>query len=205
MIPKTRTVATGVGALILAGASAWGCGDGPGREPEVVRRVTVPTGTRLRVALSRELDARTAAAGERFHARVLEGVVASGRRVLVPPGAVVRGRVVAVRESDGAAMTRVLHLCLETIRVRGESPVLAARIVEVRPRIRPGAGTDDRVPALRDRAAPVARIGALVGGGSSDASMGTGVVLGTPAADAILPRGSEMRIELNEPLRVRMP
>lgn len=141
MIPKTRTVATRVGAVMLAGAWAWRCGDGAGRGPEIVRRVTVPTGTQIRVALSRELDARAVEAGERFHARVLEGVPAPGRDVLVPPGAVVRGRVVAVRE----------------------------------------------------------------GGGSSDASMGTGIVLGTPAADAVLPRGSEMRIELNEPLRVRMP
>lgn len=56
------------------------------------------------------------------------------------------------------------------------------------------------------RAGPVAPadLGVPVGG-SSYASVGTGIVPGTPAADAVLPRGSEMRIELNEPLRVRMP
>lgn len=203
--PKKRTVAARIGALMLLGASGWGCADGGRGGEGAVHRTTVPTGTEIRLVLGRELGLRASRPGDRFAARVARSVVVEGRQT-VPVGAVARGRVVAVKESRGADATRILQLTFETIRVRGESSVLSARIVAVRPEVRVASASRASgrgVTQIRAVAAAPAQLGTLVGGGRSDASVGTGVVLAAGSARAVLPRGSGMRVELIEPLRVR--
>lgn len=200
--PKKRTVATRIGALMLLGASGWGCADGGRGGEGAVHRTTVPTGTEIRMVLGRELGLRVSRPGDHFTARVARSVVVAGRQT-VPVGAVARGRVVAVKESRGADATRILQLTFETIRVRGESSVLSARIVAVRPEVRTARAAGRGVTQIRAVAAAPAQLGTLIGGGRSDASVGTGVVLAAGSARAVLPRGSGMRVELIEPLRVR--
>ena len=204
MPPGTRTVAARIGALMLAGASGWACADGGRGGEGTVRRATVPGGTEIRLVLGRELGLRASAPGDRFTARVSRTVVVAGRPT-VPVGAVARGRVVAVKDVPGADAGRILQLTFETIRVRGESAVLSARIAHVRPEIRAARTAGRGVAEIRAGAAAPGRVGALVGGGRSDPAVGTGVMVAAGAARAVLPRGSEMRIELNEPLRVRVP
>lgn len=188
-------------AAILAALAVAACGDPGGGADAPPRRITVPTGTEIRVTLDRELGTRASAAGDRFTARVSEPVAVAGR-VAVPRGAVLHGRVLGVEERGGTGV--VLRLGFLTLRVRGGSPILSARLVEVRPEVRTVAGQ----PAARvgKAAAAGGRIGTIVRSGPDvGAVTGSGVVLATRDARAVLPEGSVMRIELTEPIRVRVP
>lgn len=198
------------GALLLAAAVLAACGGDPGdgddRSP---RRITVPTGTVLSLTLERELGTRSSREGDRFTARVSEAVTVAGREA-IPVGSAVHGRVLGVEERAGGA--RALRLGFQTIRVRGGSPILSARLVEARPEVRSGDGAGEAAATVGGGAAAGAGIGSVVDGGDGaavgaavGAAAGSGVVLATGDRHAVLPEGSAMRIELAEPLRVRIP
>lgn len=184
-------------ALLAAALALAACGEaGGGADPP--HRITVPTGTELRLTLDQELGPAGSGEGDRFTARVAEPVTVDGR-VAIPRGAVLHGYVLGVEERAGGGELS-LRLGFQTIRVRGGVPILSARLLGVRPEVR--AVTGD--PAERAGKA-AGRIGTVLGGSGLATGAGSSVVLATPDARAVLPRGSELRIELTGPIRVRTP
>lgn len=196
----TRKGPAGPVALVAAALALAACGE-PDGGADPHRRITVPRGTELRLTLDQELGPAASAEGDRFTARVAEPVTVGGR-VAVPRGAVLHGFVLGVEERAGGGEL-ALRLGFQTVRVRGGVPILSARLLGVRPEVR--AVTGD--PAEQGgEAAGGGRIGTVLPGGSTLAGgAGSAVVLATRDARAVLPRGSEIRIELTAPIRVRTP
>ncbi|MFB6368651.1 MAG: hypothetical protein ABEJ00_03475, partial [Gemmatimonadota bacterium] len=86
-------------ALVAAALALAACGEaGGGADPP--RRITIPTGTELRLTLDQELGPAASEEGDRFTARVAEPVTVGGR-VAIPRGAVVHGYVLGVEERAG--------------------------------------------------------------------------------------------------------
>lgn len=206
---STRKKAARLGALAAAGALLLACGGSGSDEDRLPRRITVPAGTELRLTLERELGTDSVEEGERFTARVAEPVAVAGHRA-VPAGAVVYGRVVGVRrERAGAGPgSGILRITFQTVRVRGGSPILSARVLEVEPAVRSG-GEGTRIPAAGGGPAGGPSVGEVLPSGRRGTgvgrAMGTDVVLDAGGVRAVLPEGSGLRVELVDPLRVRTP
>lgn len=205
---KAMREARRLGALVAAGAVLTGCGDPGGGGDRLPRRITVSTGTELRTTLEREIGTRSSEEGDRFTVRVAEAVSVAGREA-IPVGAAVYGRVLGIEEARrrGGDPT-VLRVALESVQVRGGSSILSARVVDVDPEVRSG-GDVGRTSAAAVAPGAGRSVGSLLpasgpttGMGSG---MGTGVVLAADGLRAVLPAGSDFRIELTDPLRVRMP
>lgn len=164
-----------------------------------------PRPVALLAALDEQLAATSAREGDRFTARVAEPVPVAGREA-VPSGAVVYGRVVGVREARGEEGTAVVRLAFQIVRVRAGSPILSARLLEVRPEVRSGSGAPkESASRSAARSAVGTVLPAAAAGTGVDRTLGTGVVLAADGARAVLPAGGELRLELTDPLLVRTP
>jgi hypothetical protein len=67
--------------------------------PPAPRYYTVPADTVIRARMDSELNSRTARIGDRFSAKVVEPVYASGGTEVIPVGSTVWGRVTSVRRA----------------------------------------------------------------------------------------------------------
>ncbi len=77
--------------------------------------VTVPTGTMLTVRVARPLNSRSVHLGDAFDAQVVSTKTTDGEPLL-PPGAWVEGRCVAVRPGDSEGRPGYLRLALSGLR-----------------------------------------------------------------------------------------
>jgi hypothetical protein len=184
-----------ISAIALAAALAGGlsgCGgqtsadskDGPAEYlPKAAppEQVTVPAGTRLRVALIDGISTQKNAPGDQFMASLAEPVVVEGKMVL-DKGTNVRGRVLEVRESGRVKGRASLNLALtEIIHDGKKTPIQTRPFIAVAESTKKrdaaviggGAGAGAAIGAITG-GGKGAGIGALIGGGA-----GTGVVLGT--------------------------
>lgn len=136
--------------LVAALSGLAGCG---GRETRAKApalagaRAQVPAGTRFAVRLDEPLSLR-AAPGTAITAKVLEPIVGTDGGVLVPEGAVLKGRVVDLELHEDANGVRPrLQLAFESIEtVSGTAPI-SARIADPGPNalvapLPPAAGYD---------------------------------------------------------------
>jgi len=80
----------------------------------------IPAGTQLKIRLQSPLSSEFARAHDAFQAVLDEPVVVQGK-IIVPRGALVGGRVVAARSSEGERIPGYLRLTLSTIAVNGRS------------------------------------------------------------------------------------
>jgi hypothetical protein len=178
-------------------------------QPRTVTR-TVPTGTTVAIRMNDELSTETSQAGDAFTATLREPIVDADGVVLVPAGATVRGRVTAVAKSDRVGQTAALKLAFEAISFGGESYPLQATVerADVQQKTRTSAGeTAGKVAA---GAAAGAILGQVLGkntestlkGAAIGAAAGTAIAMGTQDVDAVLPRGAEVVIRLDQPITV---
>ena len=81
---------------------------------------SIPAGTQLKVRLQSPLSSESSRAHDAFQAVLDEAVVVEGK-IIVPRGALVGGRVVAARPSDGEQVPGYMRLTLSTIAVNGQN------------------------------------------------------------------------------------
>lgn len=171
----TRTLrATGFVAT-LALLAACGGTSGEASESDEPQTVTVPAGTEVVVQLNEELSTRSHAKGDAFTAQVSSAVSDSGR-VAIPAGATVHGEVTGVQRADDQGRKGVLSLDVTYVEIRGERHPVSARVIGANPEARSETSTGE--------------------------AAATGVVLATKDGYAVLPQGSNVRLELSEALTV---
>lgn len=170
--------------------------------------LTVAEGTEVRITLRDSLSTRTSAAGDTFRAEVAEPVY-DGRRLALPAGAVITGRVTEVRESGGARERAVLHTGFLHVEVGDERYPFRAALVETNPVMSSRISTLERSAKI----AAGALLGGLVGGyltGGSGALAGAAVggsaaavwVMSTQDVDVVLPAGSGLRARITREIEV---
>jgi len=178
----------------------------------------LPEGTNVRVRLTERLSTRETAVGSPFRAEVTTAVFKDGR-IIIPPGSILKGRVVGVRQGHhftGAATIRLRPDMV--ILPDGTAYHLYAQVVQSKA---PGTRTDSEggiQPSShwkKDTAeyGVGAGTGALVGGrlaGPQGALIGAGIgatlvtahlLMQHPAA-AVLPSGSVVTFSLSEPMEL---
>lgn len=181
----------------------------PAPQPRTVTR-SVPTGTTFAIRMNDELSTKTSKAGDAFTATLSDPIVDADGTVLVPAGATVRGRVTAVAASGRVGQTAAIKLAFEAISFGGESYPLQASVesADVQQKTRTSAGeTAGKVAA---GAAAGAILGQVLGkntestlkGAAIGAAAGTAIAMGTQDVDAVLPRGAEVVIRLDQPIQV---
>ncbi|MFW6193599.1 MAG: hypothetical protein ACOC83_08960 [Gemmatimonadota bacterium] len=180
----------------------------PPRTP-TARVRSVPAGTQVQATLLDSLDSEAAQAGDRFSAEV-NASVTDGAYVLVPAGSRLFGHLTEVRPTRGDSAA-VIAVAFDSLQVREQTLPVAASVTGVELESR--SEMKDEGKKIGIGAAAGALIGAVVGkdvkwaiiGAAGGAAAGTAIALGTQARYAVLPAGSEMTLNLDESLEVRLP
>lgn len=181
----------------------------PAPAPEPVVRM-VPSGTSFAIRLNETLSTETNAVGDGFTATVADPIVGPDGTVLIPAGAVVRGRVTAVNKSDNISETAVIKLAFEAVSFGGRSYPLQATVIEANPERRSRRTAGEQAARVAAGAAAGAILGQVLGrntestvrGAVIGAAAGTAIAMGTADVDAVLPSGSRMVIRLDAPVQI---
>jgi hypothetical protein len=156
--------------LLLAGAAAYAS--------QPAGSVVLPAGTALQVRLDRALDTKQDAVGTPFTARVTTPVMHNGE-VVVPQGAVCRGRVVQSKTSGKLKGRAMMGLALDTVEFHGRTYPIEA----VGPVFASKNHKKHNLKWIGGGSAGGTAIGALAGGGVGAAvGLGVGAAAGTAGA-----------------------
>jgi hypothetical protein len=91
-----------------------------------VAQMPLPAGLVFQLALTDDIDAATAAAGDPIHARLTSAIQDRSSKVLLPAGAIVNGRIAEMRRYYPPSMSWSITLRMETLKADGASrPFLA--------------------------------------------------------------------------------
>jgi hypothetical protein len=171
---------------------------------DAARRVTIPTGTALRVRLDTTVASNTSRVEDRVYGRLVDPVVIDGRTV-VPAGSQVVGSVVIADRSHRVKGRASLALRFNELTLAGDDDRYRIRTTTWSRRAEATKGEDAVKIAVP--AAGGAVIGALTGGkkgaaigGAIGGGAGTGVVLATRGKEVRLGRGSVLLVRLSSPL-----
>ena len=185
----------------------------PAPRPSAPRTVTstVPSGTTFGITLNETLSTGTNKPGDGFTATLNEAILDSNGDVLIPAGATVRGRVTGVNKSGNATQTAVLTLAFEAISYGGRSYPLDASVSEANPTRKTRQSTGEQAGKVAAGAAAGAVIGRVLGkstgstlkGAVIGAAAGTAIAMGTADVDAVLERGSTIRVRVDSPITIR--
>jgi hypothetical protein len=157
--------------------------------------ITIPAGTKLRVALLNAVSSDRSRPGDPFMASLTEPVIVNGKTILAK-GTKVRGRVVGANESGRVKGRARLELTLTQI-VREETRPVA---VSTKSYTVVAESTKKRDAALIGGGAGVgAAIGALTGGGKG-AAIGAAVGGGAGTGTVLATKGKEIRYGVEHPL-----
>jgi len=171
---------------------------------------TVPSGTTFAITLNETLSTRENVPGDGFTATLQEPLMDASGNVVVPAGATVRGRVLAVDKSDRVGEEGVLHVGFESIAFGGKSYPLEATVVEANPQRKTRQSTGEQAGKVAAGAAAGAILGRVLGkstkstiaGAAVGAAAGTAIAMGTADVDVVLPSGSTMRVRMDAPISV---
>jgi len=167
-------------------------------------KITVPAGTRLRVALIDGVSSENSSPGDEFMASLAEPVVVDGKTV-IEAGTKVHGRVVDAEESGRVKGRASLNLILTALDRNGKTIDLETKTFAVEAEaqkgrdaaiIGGGAGIGAAVGAIAG-GKKGAGIGALIGGGA-----GTGTVLATKGNDIHYPPETKLNFTLASSLQI---
>ena len=163
-------------------------------------KITVPSGTPLRVVLQQGVGTDASAPGSQFAAVLADPIVVDGRTVL-EKGSAVSGRVVDVKKSGRVKGRATLSLALTSVLHEG-------KYVPIETQTYVGVAKDNkkRDAAMIGGGAGVgAIIGAIAGGGKGAATGaaiggggGTGAVLATRGDDLHYPPESRLKFVLSK-------
>jgi len=152
------------------------------------RRVTLPSGTPVRVTLATNITSETASAGDSWSGTVREPVVVNGRTV-IPEGSMVSGTVSAARPAQRGSRA-MLDLAMTSVEINGRS----YRVRGGTPAIVAGSPRARNLGAIAGGAAA----GALVGRAVSGSGKGTliGGVVGGAAATGVVAKSKGYQVHL---------
>jgi BON domain-containing protein len=175
----------------------------PAPPPEIVK-VTVPAGTRISVRLTDPLSSETNKVGDTFRG-TLDNAISQEDKIVVPRGADVQGRIIAVKPSTHFTGNSELTVELTVLDINGKSYDIATDQWD-----RKGTGRGKRTAAtVGGGAALGAVIGAIAGGGKgaaigagAGAAAGTGVQGVTKGQKVELPPETVLDFELAQPVTV---
>ncbi len=184
----------------------------PAPAPRAPRAVTssVAVGTNASVTLNETLSTETNRPGDTFTATVQQPILDANGNVVIPAGAVVRGRVTHVQKSGRVGETAVLNLAFESVSFGGERYPMQASVVQADPQRKSRASTGEQVGKAAAGAAAGAILGRVLGkdtkgaikGAVIGAAAGTAIAMGTADVDAVLPAGSTMIIRIDSPVTI---
>lgn len=165
----------------------------------------VPAGTEMEVELEDRLSIADSEEDQEFHATVDEALRRPGG-VVVPEGSLIHGRITAIHRSQGDDDPNILKLHFYRIDIRGQSYPLSAELTDANPEtdtgdafLKAGAGAAAGAVLGRILGGDVA---STVAGAAVGAAAGTAVALTTKQEEAVLARGSKMRLELQEAIEL---
>jgi len=102
---------------------------GSGAKPGDEQRGSLPEGVSLTLAFTAPIDTDTAAAGDWITAKVTSAVrEPKSKRVLVPAGALARGRITRMRHNLGWQPHFLISILFETLEINGEARPFTARL-----------------------------------------------------------------------------
>jgi len=203
-------IATWIAAIVACGENTAGPNDskgglqGPWRPRPAVQKITIPEGTRLRVALIDGVGTTKSAPGDEFMASIIETVTVGGKTVL-DKGTKVRGRVTDVNQSGRVKGRASIGLVLSEIVRDGESVSISTQpfvaVAEATKKrdaaiVGGGAGVGAAIGAIAGGKKGAA-VGAAIGGGA-----GTGTVLATKGKDINYPPETKLTFTLVAPVEI---
>jgi hypothetical protein len=178
----------------------------------------LPEGTNVRVRLTEQLSTKDTTAGSPFRGEVTTAVFKDGR-IIIPPGSILKGRVVTVRQGHHFTGAATLHLRPDMVILPdGTAYHLYAQVIQSKA---PGTRTDSEggiqpsshwkkntaeygvgVGAGAITGAHFAGPhGALIGAGIGATLITAHLLMQHPAA-AVLPSGSVVTFSLSEPMEL---
>ena len=191
--PKTAPIAT-------AGRTE------PGRP--VVREITVPAGTRLRIVLDTAIGSNTSRVEQSVQAHLAQPIMVDGQTA-VAEGTPVSGVVTEATRAGKVKGRARLAVRFDTLAPRGDSERYTIQTTAVG-RTAPATKKNDAIK-VGAPAAGGALIGGLIGGKkgaligtAAGGGAGTAVVLSTPGKEVHMPKGSALTLRLTQPLTVRI-
>lgn len=175
------------------------------------RRV-IPTGTIFVVHLEEQVGTGRNRVGDPFTAVLIDPIIDLADQVLLPHGALIRGRVTGISAPNHPSDTASIRLAFESVSFEGRSHPLQALVIEAHPEAR--ARRTDRTTSTPARPEPKPErepqrgkdedpaeevgYGKTTRGGAG----GTRIELETPGADLLLPSGSLLTLRLIEPVEM---
>ena len=168
-------------------------------------KITIPSGTRLRVSLIDGVSSNGSSAGETFNATLAEPIVINGKTVLTK-GTALRGRVVDANDSGRVKGRASIQLTLTNI-VRNNARDVA---ITTKPYTAVAEATKKRDAAIIGGGAGLgAAIGAIAGGGKGAAigaavggGAGTGTVLATKGKEIHYPPETRLTFTLANSIEI---
>jgi outer membrane lipoprotein SlyB len=182
--------------------------------PEGPRYVTrpVPAGSTFSVRINEELSTRTARVGQTFSATLIEPLHSADGTMVVPAGAMVRGRVTHVQASGNAGQRADLGVAFTSVSHDGETYPLHGTVVEA-PHVRRvnRASRTETAAKVGGGAAVGAVLGRIIGrdtrstvaGAVVGAAAGTAVAVGTADVDGVISPGATATLRLDSSIPVR--
>lgn len=174
----------------------------------VVREITIPAGTNLRIVLDTPVGSRTSRVEESVQAHLAQPITVDGQTV-VAEGTPVSGVVTEATRSGKVKGRARLAVRFDTLAPRGDSERYTIATTTV--------GRTAQATKKKDAikvgapAAGGALIGGLIGGKkgaligtAAGGGAGTAVVLSTPGKEVHLAKGSALTLRLTQPLTVRI-
>jgi hypothetical protein len=210
LVVAAMTAACGNGAPAENAATADGSNTEPAvvkAEADVLREVTIPAGTTLRLKLQSAVASDSSEVEDTVRAELRQALSVDGQAIL-PAGTEVVGTVTDVERSGRVKGRAHVAYRFSSLRAAGErydikttplSHTAAATKGEDAKKIGIGAGAGAAVGALLGGGSGAAK-GAVIGGAG-----GTGVVLATRGKEVHVGPGAAVNTKLTAPLVVRIP
>lgn len=178
--------------------------------------LTLPEGTALKAKLENTLSTFSNKRGDTFSARVTEAVILHGNTV-IPVGATVQGRITKLNEPRRIAGKPTIGILPEAVILpSGERYMIDATLVDTDLRHGTDVNTEGQFKGSGRDDKDLAEIGLGTGGGMLTGGLiggGPGLLIGgsiaatatfthwlTKRKSAVLPKGTELVMELNRPM-----
>ena len=172
----------------------------------------LPAGAALDVRLNQRLSTEGSSVGDRFNATVTTDLRAQNGELVVPAGALVHGRVVALDDSDDPTDRALIQLAFDSLTFGGRRYTFGANITGVEAVEQRSRSTGKVVQRAAAGAAAGAVIGAIIRGpdleniirgGVIGAAAGTVLSLGLGDVEHVIPAGTRMTIQATQTVALR--
>lgn len=165
---------------------------------------SLPEGTVIDVRLDREIGTRVSQVGDTFTTTVVNNIIAQSGEMVVPAGAKVYGTVTGLDGSERMGEPAAIRIDLHSLRMNGRDYPLSARVMATDLQTRSTETREETLKKAGVGAAAGAVLGAVVSGGELEkillggalgAAAGTVISLGAGEAEAVLPQGTELKLQ----------